>query len=195
MGVRVRAAAASIAAPSAARQRRPALFAVRGGPWSSSAEPPFALQLWDRSTNKTDPMPNPTPVAAPPQSGCPNNIDRIDALLAEGVPQAEILDRMERPIADAGAPPLSSSGLSRYARRGERVILDRGNPPRRRGRPRPPTGRPRRRRERARHCLGRPRHAPRPRPRRPGPRERTQGRGRRGRSRPRAIAFGFQAVV
>lgn len=66
---------------------------------------------------------------APLQSGRPNNIDRlpeelrdrIDALLAEGVPQAEILDRMERPIAGAGAPPLSSSGLSRYARRGERA--------------------------------------------------------------------------
>ena len=71
----------------------------------------------------------PDPAAAPYPTGRPNNIDRlpeelrdrIDALLAEGVPQAEILDRMERPIADAGAPPLSSSGLSRYARRGERA--------------------------------------------------------------------------
>ena len=66
---------------------------------------------------------------APPRTGRPNNIDRlpgalrdrIDALLAEGVPQAEILDRMERPLADAGAPPLSASGLGRYARRGERA--------------------------------------------------------------------------
>ena len=74
-------------------------------------------------------MPDPAPATAPPQPGRPNNIDRlpgelrdrIDALLAEGVPQAEILDRMERPLADAGAPPLSSSGLSRYARRGERA--------------------------------------------------------------------------
>ncbi len=74
-------------------------------------------------------MPDPYPAPALHTSGRPNNIDRlpeelrdrIDALLAEGVPQVEILDRMERPLADAGAPPLSSSGLSRYARRGERA--------------------------------------------------------------------------
>ena len=75
------------------------------------------------------PHAQPAPAAAPYPAGRLNNIDRlpyelrdrIDALLAEGVPQAEILDRMERPLADAGAPPLSSSGLSRYARRGERA--------------------------------------------------------------------------
>ncbi len=100
-----------------------------GGPWSSSVAPPFALQLGELSTHRIDPMLRPAPAAAPHPTGGPNNIDRlpdelrdrIDALLAEGVPQAEILGRMERPLADAGAPPLSSSGLSRYARRGERA--------------------------------------------------------------------------
>ena len=47
--------------------------------------------------------------------------DLLHRLLREGVPQSEILRRLEPPLAAAGERPLSKAGLNRYATRMERM--------------------------------------------------------------------------
>ena len=47
--------------------------------------------------------------------------ERIDALLRAGVSQREIIARLERPLAEAGEPPLSPAGLCRYAARAAEI--------------------------------------------------------------------------
>ena len=47
--------------------------------------------------------------------------DRLDHLLRSGVPQTKILAAIEPLLEDAGEPPLSQSGLNRYATRMEAV--------------------------------------------------------------------------
>lgn len=64
--------------------------------------------------------------------GRPSRIDglppeiraRLDALLRSGVTQREILRRLEGPLRDAGEPPLSASGLNRYASKMAEVGAD-----------------------------------------------------------------------
>ena len=47
--------------------------------------------------------------------------DRIDELLRTGVPQAEILRRLEGPLGEIGEKPLSAAGLNRYATQMEEI--------------------------------------------------------------------------
>ena len=47
--------------------------------------------------------------------------DRVDELLRGGVPQAEILRRLEEPLREIGEQPLSAGGLNRYATRMEEI--------------------------------------------------------------------------
>lgn len=64
-----------------------------------------------------------------PTRGRPSRIDRLpapirerlDDMLRRGATQADILRRLEGPLRDAGEPPLSRSGVNRYATRMERV--------------------------------------------------------------------------
>ena len=50
--------------------------------------------------------------------------ERIDELLRDGVPQAEILRRLEEPLREIGERPLSAGGLNRYATRMEEIGAD-----------------------------------------------------------------------
>ena len=47
--------------------------------------------------------------------------DRLDELLRNGVPQAEILRRLEDPLREIGERPLSAAGLNRYATQMEEI--------------------------------------------------------------------------
>lgn len=49
---------------------------------------------------------------------------RVDELLRSGTTQVEILRRLEKPLSDLGEPPLSRSGLNRYASRFAEVGQD-----------------------------------------------------------------------
>ena len=53
--------------------------------------------------------------------GLPEDIrDEINRLLRARVPQADIIKRLQQPLADKGEPPLSRSGLNRHANKMEK---------------------------------------------------------------------------
>ena len=47
--------------------------------------------------------------------------ERINAMLRGGVPQREIMRRLEGPLREIGEEPLSGGGISRYAKRMAKV--------------------------------------------------------------------------